>query len=71
MTNIASENDTSSPSLMATAVKEGIFAGIVSLGMFILYVGIVTYQDINNQLIWGTRWGFCRSSSASPPSAVS
>lgn len=57
MTNIASENDTSSPSLMATAVKEGIFAGIVSLGMFILYVGIVTYQDINNQLIWGTRWG--------------
>lgn len=57
MTNIASEHDTSNPSLMATAVKEGIFAGIVSLGMFILYVGIVTYQDINNQLIWGTRWG--------------
>ncbi|MGG2475810.1 high-affinity branched-chain amino acid ABC transporter permease LivM [Rhizobium sp. BR5] len=42
---------------MATAVKEGIIAGVVSLGMFILYVGIVTYQDINNQLIWGTRWG--------------
>lgn len=57
MANIASENNTSGSSLMATAVKEGIIAGVVSLGMFILYVGIVTYQDINNQLIWGTRWG--------------
>ncbi|MGP4667263.1 high-affinity branched-chain amino acid ABC transporter permease LivM [Agrobacterium pusense] len=42
---------------MATAVKEGLIAGVISFGMFILYVGIVTYQDINNQLIWGTRWG--------------
>ncbi|CUX13097.1 leucine/isoleucine/valine transporter permease subunit [compost metagenome] len=57
MTNIASENVASSPSLMATAVKEGLIAGLISFGMFILYVGIVTYQDINNQLIWGTRWG--------------
>ncbi|KJF73600.1 MULTISPECIES: high-affinity branched-chain amino acid ABC transporter permease LivM [unclassified Rhizobium] len=57
MSHIASENGASSPNLMATAVKEGIIAGLVSLGMFILYVGIVTYQDINNQLIWGTRWG--------------
>jgi branched-chain amino acid transport system permease protein len=57
MTNIASENGASSQNLMATAVKEGLLAGLVSLGMFILYVGIVTYQDINNQLIWGTRWG--------------
>ena len=57
MAHIASENNASGPSLMATAVKEGIIAGVVSLGMFILYVGIVTYQDINNQLIWGTRWG--------------
>ncbi|MBB4402638.1 high-affinity branched-chain amino acid ABC transporter permease LivM [Agrobacterium sp. CNPSo 2736] len=56
MTNIASDNAASSPSLMATAVKEGLIAGLISFGMFILYVGIVTYQDINNQLIWGTRW---------------
>ncbi|MFB7146665.1 MULTISPECIES: high-affinity branched-chain amino acid ABC transporter permease LivM [Agrobacterium] len=42
---------------MAAAVKEGLIAGLISFGMFILYVGIVTYQDINNQLIWGTRWG--------------
>lgn len=57
MTHIASDNAASSPSLMATAVKEGLIAGLISFGMFILYVGIVTYQDINNQLIWGTRWG--------------
>ena len=57
MTNIASDNAASSPSLMAAAVKEGLIAGLISFGMFILYVGIVTYQDINNQLIWGTRWG--------------
>ncbi|UXT41724.1 high-affinity branched-chain amino acid ABC transporter permease LivM [Agrobacterium tumefaciens] len=57
MTNIASDNAASSPSLMAVAVKEGLIAGLISFGMFILYVGIVTYQDINNQLIWGTRWG--------------
>lgn len=56
MTNIASDNAASSPSLMAAAVKEGLIAGLISFGMFILYVGIVTYQDINNQLIWGTRW---------------
>ncbi|MCZ7928455.1 MULTISPECIES: high-affinity branched-chain amino acid ABC transporter permease LivM [Agrobacterium] len=57
MANIASENTSSGPGLMATAVKEGLIAGVISFGMFILYVGIVTYQDINNQLIWGTRWG--------------
>ena len=57
MANITSEKDNSGQSLMAQALKEGLLAGVVSLGMFVLYVGIVTYQDINNQLIWGTRWG--------------
>ncbi|WP_421359300.1 high-affinity branched-chain amino acid ABC transporter permease LivM [Agrobacterium rosae] len=57
MANITSEKATSGQSLMAQALKEGLLAGVVSLGMFVLYVGIVTYQDINNQLIWGTRWG--------------
>jgi branched-chain amino acid transport system permease protein len=43
--------------LMAKAVKEGIFAGVIAFGMFLLFVGIETYQDINNQLVWRTRWG--------------
>ena len=56
MANIPSDN-TAEQDVMARAVKEAIIAGFVSLGMFLLYVGIVTYQDINNQLVWGTRWG--------------
>ncbi|SFB51899.1 branched-chain amino acid transport system permease protein [Rhizobium sp. NFR07] len=45
------------PGLMAKAVKEGVFAGLIAFGMFLLFVGIETYQDINNQLVWRTRWG--------------
>ena len=43
--------------LMAKAVKEALFAGVMALGLFSLYVGIETYQNINNQLVWRTRWG--------------
>lgn len=43
--------------LMAQAAKEALVAGAVSFGLFILYVGIETYQDINNSLVWRTRWG--------------
>ncbi|WP_373289409.1 MULTISPECIES: high-affinity branched-chain amino acid ABC transporter permease LivM [Rhizobium] len=42
---------------MAKAVKEGVLAGLIAFGMFLLFVGIETYQDINNQLVWRTRWG--------------
>lgn len=49
--------ENNSSSLMAKAVKEGIFAGVIAFGMFLLFVGIETYQDINNQLTWRTRWG--------------
>jgi branched-chain amino acid transport system permease protein len=43
--------------VMARAIKEGIFAGVIAFLMFLLFVGIETYQDINNQLVWRTRWG--------------
>ncbi|AYD01972.1 high-affinity branched-chain amino acid ABC transporter permease LivM [Neorhizobium sp. NCHU2750] len=43
-------------SLMAKAVKEAVIAGVVAFFMFLLYVGIETYQDINNTLVWRTRW---------------
>ncbi|MGI2031328.1 high-affinity branched-chain amino acid ABC transporter permease LivM [Rhizobium panacihumi] len=42
---------------MAKAVKEGAVAGIIAFLMFLVFVGIETYQDINNQLVWRTRWG--------------
>ncbi|MQY49924.1 high-affinity branched-chain amino acid ABC transporter permease LivM [Rhizobiales bacterium RZME27] len=43
--------------VMAKAVKEGAIAGIIAFLMFLVFVGIETYQDINNQLVWRTRWG--------------
>jgi branched-chain amino acid transport system permease protein len=43
--------------VMAKALKEGVFAGVIAFLMFLLFVGIETYQDINNQLVWRTRWG--------------
>jgi ABC-type branched-chain amino acid transport system, permease component len=42
---------------LGRAVKEAVFAGLLAFGMFLLYVGIETYQDINNALVWRTRWG--------------
>ncbi len=45
------------PSVMARALKEGFFAGLVSLGLFCLFVGVETYQNINNELVWRMRWG--------------
>lgn len=54
---MAYASDNNDSGLMAKAVKEGIFAGIIAFGMFLLFVGIETYQDINNQLTWRTRWG--------------
>ncbi|WP_281976643.1 high-affinity branched-chain amino acid ABC transporter permease LivM [Pseudorhizobium flavum] len=43
--------------LMSKALKEALFAGAMAFGLFLLYVGIETYQNINNQLVWRTRWG--------------
>ncbi|MCJ7994222.1 high-affinity branched-chain amino acid ABC transporter permease LivM [Rhizobium cremeum] len=57
MTNSANVTGTSQPGTLARALKEGLFAGLLALGLFILYVGIKTDQDINNALIWYPRWG--------------
>jgi branched-chain amino acid transport system permease protein len=46
-----------SENLMGKALKEALFAGATAFGLFLLYVGIETYQNINNQLVWRTRWG--------------
>ncbi|MBP1846329.1 branched-chain amino acid transport system permease protein [Rhizobium petrolearium] len=54
---MAAPSENTSSGLMVKAVREGIFAGVIALGMFILYVGIETYQDIDNRLVWRTRWG--------------
>nr|WP_316655505.1 high-affinity branched-chain amino acid ABC transporter permease LivM [uncultured Gellertiella sp.] len=43
--------------LFARGIKEGLFAGVIALGMFSLYIGIVTKQNISNELVYGFRFG--------------
>jgi branched-chain amino acid transport system permease protein len=44
--------------LMARALREGFYAGLVaSLGLFVLFVGLKTDQNILNELILVQRWG--------------
>ncbi|NML72769.1 high-affinity branched-chain amino acid ABC transporter permease LivM [Rhizobium sp. S-51] len=57
MTNPANVTGTSQSGTLARALKEGLFAGVLAFGLFILYVGIKTDQDISNALIWYPRWG--------------
>ncbi len=42
--------------LLAQALKEAFLAGIISLAMFAPLIGIETRQNMNNQLVYGTRW---------------
>jgi branched-chain amino acid transport system permease protein len=41
---------------VAVALKEAFFAGIIALAMFGPLVGIETVQNINNKLVYVTRW---------------
>ncbi|MFD1745720.1 high-affinity branched-chain amino acid ABC transporter permease LivM [Rhizobium helianthi] len=57
MANVENSAPAGAPGLMVKALKEGLLAGTIAFGMFLLYVGIETYQDIDNRLVWRTRWG--------------
>ncbi len=54
---MATASQAANGNIMGKALREGIFAGVVAFLMFLLFVGIETYQDINNALVWRTRWG--------------
>ncbi|CDN55091.1 Leucine/isoleucine/valine transporter permease subunit [Neorhizobium galegae bv. officinalis bv. officinalis str. HAMBI 1141] len=54
---MTASTETGHPNVLAKAVREGLFAGVIAFFMFLLFVGIETYQDINNALVWRTRWG--------------
>ncbi len=43
--------------LFARALRDGIVAGVISLLMFVLYIGLKTDQNIDNRLILTQRWG--------------
>ena len=44
-------------SLFVRALREAFFAGLISFGMFVLYVGLKTDQNIRNELVLTQRWG--------------
>jgi len=39
------------------ALREGLYAGVVAFGLFVLFIGLRTDQNINNELILVQRWG--------------
>jgi branched-chain amino acid transport system permease protein len=53
---VSPESDTvASP--IQRALKEGFYAGAISLGLFVLFIGLKTGQNISNELVVTTRWG--------------
>lgn len=57
MANISNTNESASSNLMARALREAFYAGLVALGLFVLFVGLKTDQNILNELILVQRWG--------------
>jgi branched-chain amino acid transport system permease protein len=42
---------------IGTAIREAIYAGLISFGLFFLLIGLETTQNISNELILVQRWG--------------
>ncbi|MGJ7038994.1 branched-chain amino acid transport system permease protein [Shinella sp. BE166] len=57
MTNIANTSERAGGNLTAQALREGFYAGVISLGLFVLFVGLETTQNIRNELVINQRWG--------------
>ena len=57
MANVTQTTESASSSLMARALREAFYAGLVALGLFVLFVGLKTDQNILNELILVQRWG--------------
>ncbi|MGQ3293088.1 MAG: ABC transporter permease subunit, partial [Shinella sp.] len=57
MSNISNTPERAGGNLTAQALREGFYAGIISLGLFVLFVGLETTQNIRNELVLNQRWG--------------
>ncbi|RWB82372.1 MAG: DUF3382 domain-containing protein, partial [Mesorhizobium sp.] len=42
---------------MQRATREALYAGAIALGLFVLFIGLKTDQNISNELILVQRWG--------------
>ncbi|WP_234186537.1 high-affinity branched-chain amino acid ABC transporter permease LivM [Shinella sp. NM-101] len=57
MSHISNTPESAGGNLTVRALREGFFAGLVSLGLFVLFVGLETTQNIRNELVLNQRWG--------------
>ncbi len=58
-TNVAASAAHSAPAddnVMANAIREAFYAGLIALGLFVLMIGLKTDQNIRNELILVQRW---------------
>ncbi|TPK93604.1 MULTISPECIES: high-affinity branched-chain amino acid ABC transporter permease LivM [unclassified Mesorhizobium] len=53
---VSSERDTVATPVQR-AFREALYAGAISLGLFVLFIGLRTDQNISNELILVQRWG--------------
>ncbi|MBO9196136.1 high-affinity branched-chain amino acid ABC transporter permease LivM [Rhizobium sp. 16-449-1b] len=57
MANVENAPGKPASGLVQKGIKEAIFAAVISFGMFVLYVGLGTQQNISNELVVVQRWG--------------
>ena len=57
MANSMSNQDNAAGNLTARAFREALYAGVIALGLFVLFIGLKTDQNIHNELVLVQRWG--------------
>ncbi len=57
MANTMSNQDNAAGNLTARAFREAFYAGVIALGLFVLFIGLKTDQNIHNELVLVQRWG--------------
>ncbi|GAA2859067.1 high-affinity branched-chain amino acid ABC transporter permease LivM [Aminobacter sp. P9b] len=57
MANIAQATREASATPFQRGIKEALYAGAISFGLFFLFIGLRTDQNIRNELILVPRWG--------------
>lgn len=57
MATISYSKERAGGTLTAQALREGFYAGLIALGLFVLFVGLQTTQNISNELVLNQRWG--------------
>ena len=49
--------DVAAKSDLARALREALYAGVIAFGLFVLFIGLKTDQNIRNELVLVQRWG--------------